>query len=375
MALQNAGLITLFPTDRVSLVISSSYTVTLDGSGDAIMSIFIASAGSGSLTIDQIGVPVETVSASAPPTYIVGIEGVSDGRVPNGTYEGGGSPASGTYAGASWSTGWNVIDLDNPITLTEGTEYAVTIRYSTGTIGASNNIAIPTRRRTDWDYTGPGVPYAQASADGGTTWTVESDRRTASLAPIDTNGNVPFGFCPYTELTENSWDMNDTPLHRGNYFTPPCDMRMVGYQLSMYTAVDWECRLYAPSGIVSAATVAVDADQGWGSAGTDNAIVPCAPTTLTGGTKYRVVVTPTTASNITVFSEVGFGSAAARRAVSGEGIASTTASGTPTSEGNWTDDDTELYAISPVIDQIDDGAGGGGGGLITHAGVLGGARG
>lgn len=77
-----------------------------------------------------------------PPTYIIGLESpqTSDGK-PNGTYLGGGSPASATFmppADTTWDGKWKWIALSNSYTPTRGQFLMATIRYSSGTIDASN---------------------------------------------------------------------------------------------------------------------------------------------------------------------------------------------------------------------------------------------
>lgn len=77
-----------------------------------------------------------------PPTYIIGLESpqTSDGK-PNGTYLGGGSPASATFtppADTTWDGKWQWIALANSYTPTRGQFLMPTIRYSSGTINAIN---------------------------------------------------------------------------------------------------------------------------------------------------------------------------------------------------------------------------------------------
>lgn len=81
---------------------------------------------------------VQTVSAPSP-AYRFGIETSNAGYLPNGTYVGGAS----NYAVATPSApGWLNLTLPSPATLTAGTVYHVTVRYDSGTIGASNCIAL-----------------------------------------------------------------------------------------------------------------------------------------------------------------------------------------------------------------------------------------
>lgn len=77
-----------------------------------------------------------------PPTYIIGLESpVVTTGLPDGTVLGGGSPASATFtppADTSWDGLWQWVALANSYTPTRDQKLALTIRYSSGTVDASN---------------------------------------------------------------------------------------------------------------------------------------------------------------------------------------------------------------------------------------------
>jgi hypothetical protein len=78
-------------------------------------------------------------TALASPAYRFGIETSTAGYLPNGTYVGGAS----NYAVATpVASGWLNLTLPSPAALTAGTVYHITVRYDSGTIGASNYIAL-----------------------------------------------------------------------------------------------------------------------------------------------------------------------------------------------------------------------------------------
>jgi hypothetical protein len=78
-------------------------------------------------------------TASASPAYRFGIETSTAGYLPNGTYVGGAS----NYAVATpVASGWLNLTLPSPAALTAGTVYHITVRFDSGTIGASNYIAL-----------------------------------------------------------------------------------------------------------------------------------------------------------------------------------------------------------------------------------------
>ena len=76
-----------------------------------------------------------------PPTYAIALEGVDTGGLPDGTDVGGGSPTSATFtppASTAWNGTWQWVALTNSYTPTRGQRLCATIRYSSGTIDASN---------------------------------------------------------------------------------------------------------------------------------------------------------------------------------------------------------------------------------------------
>jgi hypothetical protein len=107
-----------------------------------------------------------------PPTYIIGLEGVSTSTGnPDGTYVGGGSPASATFTPPADTTDdgvWKWIALSNSYTPTLSQRLAITIRYSSGTIDGSNNSSFTSR----WSGMSPELgsfPYSLTNTAG--TWT------------------------------------------------------------------------------------------------------------------------------------------------------------------------------------------------------------
>lgn len=80
-----------------------------------------------------------------PPTYKCGIQGVNSSGQPDGTYKGGGSPASATFtppADTTWNNLVQAVTLDNSYAMTRGEMLALVVEYSSGTVDASNNSSI-----------------------------------------------------------------------------------------------------------------------------------------------------------------------------------------------------------------------------------------
>lgn len=109
----------------------------LDASNDGCGWVYqVLEAG----TITHLGFRIGDRSGT-PPTYIIGIEGVGADGLPDGTYVGGGTPASATFtppADSTWNATWRWIQLDNSYTVTVGQTICVTIRYSSGTVSGAN---------------------------------------------------------------------------------------------------------------------------------------------------------------------------------------------------------------------------------------------
>jgi len=82
-----------------------------------------------------------------PPTFKISLQGVDAAGDPNGTIQGGGSPASATFtppADATWDGTWRWITLDNSFTTARGAFYAIVVAYDSGTIDGSNNSSFTT---------------------------------------------------------------------------------------------------------------------------------------------------------------------------------------------------------------------------------------
>lgn len=112
--------------------------MTLDASNDGV------GFGFQSMTTDAIthlGFRIGD-RAGTPPTYIIGLEGIASTGFPDGTYLGGGSPASATFtppADSSWNSSWRWIALANSYNPSHGEFLMMTIRHSSGTVDGSNN--------------------------------------------------------------------------------------------------------------------------------------------------------------------------------------------------------------------------------------------
>lgn len=111
--------------------------MALDATTDKVAQIFCCEESD---TITHFGFRYGSRTGT-PPVYIGGYQALDASGNPDGTYLGGGSPASGTFtppADATWNSTWQWVALANGIALTRGTMYARVIEYSSGTINGSN---------------------------------------------------------------------------------------------------------------------------------------------------------------------------------------------------------------------------------------------
>lgn len=108
-----------------------------------------------------------------PPTYIIGIEGVSASTgQPDGTYKTNGGNCSATFtppASTAWDGTWQWVALSNTYTPSVGEFLMTTIRYSSGTIDASNFSSFTSHITNSFGYS---WPTAWRNTSG--TWAVQS---------------------------------------------------------------------------------------------------------------------------------------------------------------------------------------------------------
>jgi hypothetical protein len=107
----------------------------------------------------RVGTPVQ---------HRIGIQGITTGGLPDGTFAGGGSPNSATFtppADATWDGTWQWIDLDNDFVGTRGQLVSVVIE-PVGTPDGSNNSSF-TQGLTNAFAGRHGFPYNLTQTDGG----------------------------------------------------------------------------------------------------------------------------------------------------------------------------------------------------------------
>lgn len=127
-------------------------TFTLDATTDALEFVFNSQSDA---AVTRLGVYV-SARTGAQPTYQISLQGVDASGNPDGTIKGGGSPASATFTPSA--DGWLWVTLANSYTPARGDFLALVVKYSSGTIGGSNNTAFAARMQ-NLDGTTNRFPY------------------------------------------------------------------------------------------------------------------------------------------------------------------------------------------------------------------------
>ncbi len=118
-----------------------------------------------SATITHWGYRCNAITGTSP-LIKCGFQGVGTDGNPDGTYLGGGSPASAVFAPSALghtAANWYWITLDNPIAVNAGDRISWVAEYDSGTVDGSNNIAISSTISTGSLYR---FPFAIVNASG-----------------------------------------------------------------------------------------------------------------------------------------------------------------------------------------------------------------
>lgn len=192
--------------------LGSASNVTLSGSGLGVAFIVHAQTTT-AITKIRFRYGART---GTPPSYVVTIEGVDASGNPDGTDKGGGSPTAKIFtppADTTWDGLYQEITLTNSYTPASVSELlAITIRYSSGTVDASNCSSI-TRGVSEATPGSVGFPFAVTLSGG--SWTKQATPITVAW----TDGTTTFG---NPVLSSYSTATASTNGHRsGMYFTLP----------------------------------------------------------------------------------------------------------------------------------------------------------
>lgn len=334
---------------NLSLTITST---TLNADGEYISWIFKApKAGN----ISKIGIRVTAVTAADP--IVVRLETVDAATgYPSGTLID--SPANEAYGTiatpAATTTYWVSLTAAQTVTLNQLIAVKATLTFTDGNLTIGGHYIYGFGCITGFPYMVTYLDSAYAFIMATQNFGIEYDDGSIvymeNCTPAIATGTISFG-------------SNDSPDRRGLRFkfNVPCSISgaMVSFDCDEATNII----LYDSDGVTALETISLDKDVR-GSTLTQWIHVPFSQSrTLTKDAYYRIVVNPTTTTDVTL-PYIDVTDDGANTAISGmPGGANfhyTTINGAPEAEGGWTNTVTRIPLIQLIIDKLDDGASTGG---------------
>ncbi|MBX3388425.1 MAG: hypothetical protein KF691_03100 [Phycisphaeraceae bacterium] len=325
----------------------------LVGAGSAAAAFALVSPGG---QIDEIGVFITRAYGSTV-TMRVGVEQVSesDQGTPDGYFDGVGSTetksASVAIDGIVNQFVWAPL-LDPYRNTTEEMQLvALTVREGATTYTSGNHLRIRLGEQASQDQL---FPYVSTS-DAGAAWVPAAG--TPAIAARGAGRLLDRSTAVLNSSSVNWGNTTVAEIYRGNVWTTSHACRMSGVSLAIQfeDEADFAVRVYVNGELkanvelpeASASCVSGDEQE---RAGTIT--IPIAPIVLEAGDVVRTILEPQTANEITL-PVLEFSDSAQRLEFTrGVDIRYTAGFSTPT----WTDSDTQLAAITPVIDQIGGGS-------------------
>lgn len=175
-----------------------------------------------------------------------------------------------------------------------------------------------------------------------------------------TYGELPWPAMPVSAFNTRTFNSGSTPDERGLLFQVPAPCRVSGAWLRGDFDGDFDLVLYDAADSV-VASVSVDKDVRSAANGQSSEHLFSSSVTLTANVNYRLVVKPTSVTNLSFYDST------VPSALLGVIAGGSTWMGTSrTDAGAWTDANTIRPWIGPLFDGIDNGAGSGGG-ASAHA--------
>ncbi len=317
--------------------------ITLDANGELTGAILeIPKTGN----ITKIGFRTKTVSQTdAMRISLQTVDGAT-GR-PTGTLIH--ANAYGVQASvASFTTYW--VSLQAPVAVTQdGTIIAIVVEFNSFVNG---NVQIDARIG---NFGPTDFPYVFQFL--GAAWGTHTQIPNFALE-YSTGMEPLIAMMPVVTSSSASWDTNDNPDRRGLRFSVPYNCRLSGIVFNSDLDADTDIEIYDSDGvtIIPDGTISLDANLR-GSAGVRNIYRYLAtPIELAKDTFYRVVLHPTTGTNIKLYTLVvtDDGASEAMNAIDGGvNFHYTTCHGSPSAEGDWTQTATRRPLIGLMIDKLE----------------------
>lgn len=347
--------------DNVTSPLGAATTMTFDAASDALAFVFQAE----STTVpDQISFYVSTVTTA-------GTAGAIEARLEN--IDANGAPSGAVLNSATGSatvstTGRKIISgMDGTAAVTAGDFYCISL---TAGAGWDRNLAIAIVGGAISAGVQGGSCY-HATNNGGAGWVLAASNSYGYQVGIwDAAGAAlkqPGLMGPYASINITNFTDASNPDEKGNRLVPAAPMRMIGVSLlsnagaadvgedhyfALYTGHTTSPVLVASQGII---------DIRAGS-GASIRMRRFPPTTLSAGTTYALTMKHAGTTNIGLLDWTFDSNADIAHPMMSTWYSTTRdgGAGAPASGGNvFTDSDSVIYGLWPVIDQIDDGVGGG----------------
>lgn len=319
----------------------------LDDAGSAIAAIVLVQPGE---QIDEIGFHVVRAYGVGT-TFRVGVESLSasDQGTPNGYIETNAKSASTPISGVIGDYVWASLLAPYRNETSDPKIVALTVREGATSFSNTNHVPMSFGRTS---VASQQFPYGSTKT-GSAAWAP-----TACTPSIVARGAGKFvaGTLPGTGASSPWSDSATSNLYQGNVWTASgaCRLSAVSFALKPADDADFAVRVYV-NGVLEFNAELPETAAGYAdldeTAGTYT--LPITPVVLEAGDVVRTVLEPLTSNEITLPLVMFSNSAQRLEFTRGIDLRFTEGSSTPT----WTDIDTQLAAISPVIDQIGSAAG------------------
>lgn len=311
-------------------------------------------------TLDKVYFRTGTVTTGT--TVEVRIESLSNGR-PSGSLIAAGASVTVEIADAN-DNAWKTAAIGTPPTLAAGAEFAVVIKYSSGSTPNLQFTAAEAELHGLYGHspaclqdTGAGT---WANAAGQWNWIIEGGSsgvlHLPGLLPADGSGTL------------QAFNSGSSPDEYALKFVAPFKARCVGLSAALFNiaaGADFTLSLWPASSSVDGDALGQAARDGdLALSTTQDGYVSAffAPVTLVAGTTYYAGIRADTANNLSAGllpAPSGITNAMRGFPLGANTAHLSTRAWSAGSAGAWTDTTTTLPLISLLLDQLDDGAGGG----------------
>lgn len=270
-----------------------------------------------------------------------------------------------TYGGATGHFYWAA--LSSSYNVTRGEIVACTVIATAGTWDATNLVTLNYQLSSNLEAHGNRGQFPYATRGSSRIDGMVGGMRSSTTA---------YGY-PIKHITGDTYV--GTTTRYGTRFTVPSNMgasvRLAGirFRAQLNTGLSYDIKVGTISGttVTEIFTLNVDADVLFnaGTGGLHDHVLPTAQT-LTAGQEYVIGILAS--GNNFSFTNIKLTDVIDRTAFT-HSLYGTVKSGSWTSGGVWTDDNTRLYLIYPYVDLIN--AASGGSAVYNHVGMTGGIRG